>query len=427
MNEAATSMNTYLIPGKLLKTVSQPGWFLNSYSGSEVGNMRYITRMEPSLRRRILGRFLIAVVAIHFCVSGGVVLGQGVAEMPTRFGIKDRAPDLTVFENLPRGGEPFHRVVTGDFNGDGISDLLITNGAGTVYVILGKKSFGSPAINLATEQPDLTVLGSSLGFSAAAGDVSGDGIDDIIVSAVNVSALGRVTGAIYVIFGSRGFNARLVDLASTPVDVTVFGGKATETLGPGLAVGDINADGANDLIFRQWPGSPENVSILLGPFARGTTFDLAATPPDVVISGGHGFDAFGAAIAVADVNGDGTTDLIIGSPSAGRVGSGFAAGAVDILMGSRAFMKGAAISLSQGRSDATILGAFGAPDFGLGDRVGEVISIGDVNADGINDVVLGVPASTRLGNGFGPTSAGEAYVVFGSPLLPGRSIDIGCN
>jgi hypothetical protein len=144
--------------------------------------------------------------------------------------------------------------------------------------------------------------------------------------------------------------------------------------------------------------------------------DLATAAADIVISGAPRIEGFGDQISAADVNGDGTMDMIIGTP-AGR-------GAVYTFMGSTAFKKGVTTSLTQVQSDATILGAFSGSDFGLGDGLGGIMSIGDVNGDGINDILLGVPASIRLGNGPGPTSAGETYVVFGSRSLGGRLIDI---
>jgi hypothetical protein len=389
--------------------------------------------------------FLAGVVCSYAKVS------QASVPLPTRFAIGDRVPDFTVFEDLDLNSATFHHTVTGDFNGDGISDLLITNSlglgsaarVGKASVILGASSLGlRKDINLATEQTDLTILGpvqfSQLGISATAGDLNGDGIDDIVLSATSVRAPGgRQTGAVYVIFGSRVFSSRVIDLANSGADVTVFGAAFSERLDPGLAVADINADGAKDLIFRQSPevvfpnlgplathfvkdstvmqaaDEAEKVSILMGPFRTNSTFDLATTQPDVVVSRGGAVGLFGYAIAAGDVNGDGASDLVIGTPN---LGPGGYAGIVDVISGSPELRKGVTISLSQTPPVATILGA-------AGDGLGRVLAIGDINSDGIEDIIIGAPDASRFGNGLGSTSAGVTYVVFGSRTLATRFVD----
>src|SRR5205823_13631407 len=127
--------------------------------------------------------------------------------------------------------------------------------------------------------------------------LNGDGIDDIILAANTVrTPRGLMAGAIYVILGSRTFNTRVVDLAHTPADLTIFGGSVFEQLGPGLAVGDINGDGAKDLIFRQFSSTAENVVSLLG-FTTGTVVDLATVSADIVIRGAPRIDGFGNQIS----------------------------------------------------------------------------------------------------------------------------------
>lgn len=358
------------------------------------------------------------------------VAGQANLLLPTRFGIGDRVPDFTVFEDLNLNIATFHNAITGDFNGDGISDLLITNSlglgpstqVGKASVILGGPSLGlRKSLNLANEQADLTIFGpvqfSQLGISATAGDLNGDGIDDIVLSATSVWAPGgRLTGAVYVIFGSRVFSSRIIDLANTGADVTVFGAAFSERLDPGLAVADINADGAKDLIFRQSPevafpnlgplatpsvkdstimqsaDEAENVSILLGPFRTNSTVDLSATRPDVVVSRGGAVGLFGYAIAAGDVNADGTSDLVIGTPNFWRPGSTGIAGIVDVIAGSPELKKGITISLSQTPPVASILGA-------AGDGLGRVLAIGDINSDGIDDIVVGAADASLFANG----------------------------
>jgi len=149
------------------------------------------------------------------CFFTGVVRTQdfvgaepAFVPFPTRFRIQDRSPNVVISEDLRKGLGPFN-IITGDFNGDQIDDLLVTNSSadgsvqqtGRASVILGKSSLGSPgSINLATDQPDVAIFGpkqfAQLGFSAAAGDLNGDDIDDIILTATGAKA-------IYIIFGSR--------------------------------------------------------------------------------------------------------------------------------------------------------------------------------------------------------------------------------
>jgi hypothetical protein len=355
-----------------------------------------------------------------------VATEQTFVQFPTRFRLQDRSPDFVIYENLAKNRGAFHSIVTGDFNGDHIEDLLIINsladgslqGAGQASVILGKSSLGSSgSINLATDHPDLAIVGpkqfSQLGFGAAAGDLNGDEIDDIILTASG-------TNSIYIIFGSQVFANRIVDLSRVQADVVVVG-KFLDSFTNGLAVGDIDGDGFKDLVFgRQSNGLP-SVSLLLGPFRSPTTFNLALTEADIVIRHSQPFDGFGSSIAVGDVNADGISDLVIGNPGAGR--EGFSEGAVYVFRGSPALVRGLSMSPAEAQPLVTILGAFGGTDFGLGDNLGAVIAIADVNADGIDDILMGVPSSTRVGSGPGLRSAGETYVVFGSAALGGM-VDI---
>lgn len=382
--------------------------------------MNYIAVSDTG-QHRVSPYFVLIIVGIVLC-AGVPAIGQAPTPFSTRFTLTDRVPNLTVFEDLARNRAPFHHVVAGDFNGDGISDLLITNGdssgatqqaAGRAYVIFGKRSLGSPGnLNLANAQADLTILGSGqfsqLGYNATASDLNGDGIDDMVLTSI---------GAIYIVFGRQAFDSNVIDLARTPADVKI----SAPNISPGLAVGDINGDGANDLIFGSEASGPGNVSVLLGPFIAGTIINLASTSPDILMTGRFALDGFGFGIVAADVNGDGISDLVLGSPAVGRDGW-IDAGVVDIFMGSPDLKSGLKIALWQTASDAIILGAYGGAD--SGDAVGRFIWSGDVNGDGIADIIIGDAGSTRLGNGLGPTSAGEVIIVFGSPSMKGRVIDI---
>jgi hypothetical protein len=357
---------------------------------------------------------------------------QSESPLPTEVDVSSRPADMTIFESH---SAQFKKVLTGDFDGDGIDDLLITNDvaeglarlAGRAYVLFGSREIAPPvSVNLANGEEDFAVLGNEeslrLGAGANAGDLNGDGIDDIILSALQARRPdGRTGGAIYVLFGSPDLPGRGSKLADSDADVIIMGDQF-ERLDPGLAVGDINADGVSDLLFGSNRGGHEKVNVFLGPVAPGSKFDLTTDEADVTITGGLAVDGFGIGLEVADVSGDGVDDILIGAPRVGR-DRWLDAGLLHVLFGSPRLTKGTAISLSKDQADVTVLGAFAGTDFGLGDRLGEIVSTGDVNGDGIADIMLGAPGSVRIFDDRLDVPAGEVYVIFGSPALAGRIID----
>jgi glycosylphosphatidylinositol phospholipase D len=298
----------------------------------------------------------------------------------------------------------------GDVNGDGIDDLIIgAEGAGASYVVFGSDQGFPATIDLATGA-DLIIQGATAydlsGESVSgAGDVNGDGIDDIIIGAPHANPNGRDTaGASYVVFGSaQGFPAT-IDLA-TEADLTIQGAAVNDNSGTAVSgAGDVNGDGIDDLIIGASYADPN------GRFAAGASFvvfgsdqgfpatiDLA-TDADLIIQGATEYDSAGFSVSGAgDVDGDGIDDLIIGAPGAG---------ASYVVFGS-----------DQG-FPATIDLATDADLVMTGDNAGfSVGGAGDVNGDGIDDLIIGAP--------FADDGAGASYVVFGTPaaLDPAAAIE----
>ncbi len=237
-------------------------------------------------------------------------------------------------------------------------------------------------------------VGDRAGISvSAAGDVNGDGLDDVIVGAFQASPTTSQEGAAYVVFGKTDTDpVDLADVESGTGGFVISGFNAEDWVGFNVSgAGDVNGDLLDDVIVGSFFG---NASYVV--FGKVTTDPVSV---EDIIGGIGGFAigdfhgaAFGAVSGAGDVNGDGRDDMI--------VGAGFF-GDAHIIFGKAGT---APVFLAD-----TYLGFGGIAILASGAVGGAVSGAGDINGDGLDDVIAGY-SGEAVGD---QLEAGRSYIVFG--------------
>ena len=314
----------------------------------------------------------------------------------------------------------------GDINGDGFDDVIVgaagSNGfTGESYVVFGAAGGFAPALDLAS-------LNGSNGFRldgvdaddysgvsvSSAGDVNGDGFDDLIIGARQADPGGNgEAGESYVVFGAAGGFAASFDLST--LDGTngfrLDGIDASDRSGVSVSdAGDVNGDGFDDIIIGAYKASPGGEAYVVFGAAGG----FAANIDLSTLDGTNGFrldgidpvdDAGWSVSGAGDFNGDGFDDVIIGAVRGDPNGNETA--------GESYVVFGAAGGFDPAIDLATLDGTngFRLDGIDIGDRVGRSVSgAGDVNGDGFDDLIVSAFLADKgsIGN------AGESYVIFGN-------------
>jgi hypothetical protein len=349
-------------------------------------------------------------------------------------------------------------ILIGDVNGDGVDDLVLgadgvsgnDDYAGSVYVIFGDERSGDLPLSTASNfniRFDGEVDGETIGIdrALALGDVNGDGVDDLIIGtsfspngtvwvvfSTLIDDVGATTGNVWSLADAGTYNIRY-DAENAGDNLTQDGA---------IGVGDVNGDGWGDLImgsqFASYNGDESGsawvvFSTLIDDVGATTGNDQSlgvGTNYNIRYDGAEAFTSNftgSGAIKVGDVNGDGEEDLILGDGNAS--GGGATRGSAWVMFSTLIDDVGATTGNDKPLDVGTNYNIRydGSADseritYGGGPGASSSMAIGDVNGDGVEDLVIGGP------------DGGVVYVLFstliddvGATTGNDKPLDVGTN
>ncbi len=334
-----------------------------------------------------------------------LVLGAGLAA--GEYDV-DAAADVTWYgEAADDFGE--HGYTGADIDGDGLDDVILNasgndaggSGAGKAYLFFAAGGLAGGSVATA----DYTFVGENAGdaagfCSADAGDVDGDGTDDLLIVAIGADDGGSGAGKVHLLLGGGLTGSGTVDLSAA--DYALVGENAGDGVGYVVAgLPDTDGDGLSDVFVsgnandRGGTESGAAYVVLGSSFGSTPTIDLSAA--DYILVGENAGDYAGIVVSSGgDVDADGLTDLWLGAQ--GHNGVGADSGAAYLVL-------------------AASLGSPGVLDLSLADYMftGEstsdyagtsVAGPGDIDGDGLDDLVV----SAHMDDD-GATNAGATYVL----------------
>ncbi|HMR42022.1 MAG TPA: FG-GAP-like repeat-containing protein, partial [Ignavibacteria bacterium] len=361
----------YYMKNEITSDLAMTGEGLNNYFGSSVSNAGDVN--GDGYPDVIVGAY-------------GYNANTGRAYIFLGGPLMDNIPDVTMT------GAGIHYyfgrsvATAGDVNGDGYADVIVgaygySSFGGRAYIYYGGAVMNNGADVILTE-----AAFDGLGYSVStAGDVNGDGYSDVIVGTIRPSSL---TGGAYIYFGGASMN-NVVDLSFT-------GSTAGDDLGNTVSTaGDVNGDGFDDVMIAVPNSDAGGVEVgKVNLYFGGLAMNNSA---DIVMTGENEYDHFGSSVSSAgDVNGDGFSDVIIGTPD-------YSVNGMD-----------GKVYIYYGGSNMNIV--FDVVLEGTGEFGHSASSAGDVNADGYDDVIIGAWFDDGNGN-----NSGRSFIYLGGVQMDNSS------
>jgi len=299
----------------------------------------------------------------------------------------------------------------GDFNGDGVDDLMVGSESDEAYVIYGENGLYSVNLNALNGDNGFVVKGVSgdkLGYSlSSAGDFNGDGVDDIIVGAYEGTPPGfrGEAGKVYILYGNVTYPSPFdVNTLNSTTGFVINGISQRDNTGFSVSsAGDVNGDGIDDVVIGAYQAdsiSKQDAGkgfIIYGSKNHDSTLELKDldSSKGVEIINSLFFRLGTSVSSAGDFNDDGIDDVIIGSQGYGKA---------CVVYGSKN-LKSPIYTNDLNGNNGIIIDEMTSRnnDFGF-----SVSSAGDFNGDKISDVIIGVPKAQD-----GVNNQGDVHIVYG--------------